>query len=58
MISICCTVPKPDYHMILSHEEYQEFCRFVHQLRNKGYRLEEAQDKAYHQILSDSIPFN
>jgi hypothetical protein len=57
MISICCTEPKPDYK-ILSHDEYREFCHLVHQLRKQGYPLKDAQDKAYHQVLVESIPFN
>jgi hypothetical protein len=56
MISICCTEPKPDYKN-LSHEEYQKFCRLVNVLRRKGHQLEEAQDRAYHQVLEESIPF-
>jgi hypothetical protein len=56
MISICCTESKPEYKT-LSHDEYQKFCRLVNILRKKGYQLEEAQDRAYHQVLEESIPF-
>jgi hypothetical protein len=56
MISICCIEPKLD-PKTLSKEEYQKFCRMVNLLRRKGYQLEEAQDRAYHQVLEESIPF-
>ena len=56
MLSKCCSQPKPDYKE-LSAEEYQKFCLLVHRLRKKGYNLEEAQSKAYHQVVADSIPF-
>jgi len=56
MISKCCSLPKPDYKE-LSPEEYQMFCRLVNGLRKKGYNLEEAQSKAYHQVVAESIPF-
>jgi hypothetical protein len=56
MISICCSEPKPDYKT-LSDEEYQEFCRLVNMPRRKGYQLQKAQDRAYHQVLEESIPF-
>jgi hypothetical protein len=47
---------KPD-PKILSHEEFQKFCRLVNMLRSKGYQLEEAHDRAYRQVLEESIPF-
>jgi hypothetical protein len=56
MISICCSEPKPDPKE-LTHEEYQKFCRLVNMLRKKGYQIEKAQDRAYHQVLEESIPF-
>jgi hypothetical protein len=56
MISICCSEPKPD-PKTLSKEEYQKFCQLVNMLRKKGYQLEEALNRAYHQVLEESIPF-
>ncbi len=37
----------------LSYDEYQNFCRLVHWYSEKGYRLEEAEDKAYNLIAAD-----
>ena len=34
----------------LSYDEYRNFCRLVHWYSEKGYRLEEAEDRAYHLI--------
>ena len=38
MISICCTLPKPDYNVLLP-EQKKRFGFLVHQLRKKGYTL-------------------
>ena len=56
MISICCTEPKPDYKKDLHPEEYKKFCQLVHMLKQKGDRLEVAQEKAYSIVMVESIP--
>jgi len=42
MISICCTLPKPNYTDLLP-EQKQRFGFLVHQYRKKGYTISEAQ---------------
>jgi len=55
MISICCTLPKPDYKAELTPEEFKKFCMLVYVQRSKGYQLEEAQTRAYSTVLAESI---
>jgi len=57
MISICCTLPKPDYSDLLP-EQKQRFGFLVHQYRKKGYSIPDAQAKAYSQLWSEEIPFD
>jgi hypothetical protein len=57
MISICCSLPKPDYQE-LSQEERKVFCRWVYLLRKRGYSVVVAQDMAYRKLLEDGLPFN
>jgi hypothetical protein len=57
MISICCTLPKPDYND-LNPEHKQRFGFLVHKLRKKGYTLPDAQQRAYAQLWSEEIPFD
>ena len=56
MVSICCTEPKPDYKKELTPEEYKKFCKLVHMLKQKGDRLEVAQEKAYSMVMVESMP--
>lgn len=57
MISICCSLPKPDYQE-LTPEEKKIFCRLVYLLRKRGYSIKDAQEVAYRKILDDSVPFD
>jgi len=56
MESICCTPDPPDYKSLLP-EDRQRFGFLVHQLRKKGYHLKEAQERAYMQVVNESIPY-
>lgn len=56
MISICCTLPKPDYQD-LTQEERKVFCKIVYLLRKRGYSVTDAQVVAYRKVLEGSIPF-
>lgn len=56
MISICCTLPKPDYHE-LTPDERKQFCKMVYLLRKRGYSVNDAQEVAYRKVLEDSISF-
>lgn len=57
MISICCSLPKPDYQELAS-EEKKVFCKLVYLLRKRGYSIKEAQKVACRKILEDSISFD
>jgi hypothetical protein len=57
IISVCCTLPKPDYQDILP-EQKKRFCFLVYQYRKKGCLLPDAQARAYSQLWSEEIPFN
>jgi len=57
MISKCCTLPKPDYTDLLP-EQKKRFGFLVLQLRKKGFKLPDAQEKAYSQLWSEEIPFD
>ena len=57
MISICCSLPKPDYQE-LGQEERKAFCRLVYLLRKRGYSVVDAQDVAYRKVLEDGLPFD
>jgi len=56
MIKISCTPPPSDYKSLLP-EEKQKFGFLVHQMRKKGLDLQTAQERAYMQVLADSVPF-
>lgn len=56
MISICCTLPKPDYQE-LTPDEKKAFCRLVYVLRKRGYSVTDAQAVAYWKVLEVGIPF-
>ena len=57
MISICCTLPKPDYNDLIP-EHKKRFGYLVNQLRKKGHTIADAQEKAYAQLWSEEIPFD
>ena len=57
MISICCTLPKPDYRDP-STEESKKFCRLVYLLKKRGYSIKDAQAVAYRKVLENGIPFD
>jgi hypothetical protein len=52
MISICCSLPKPDYQE-LTPEERKVFCKMVYLLRKRGYSVVDAQRVAYQKVLED-----
>jgi hypothetical protein len=56
MISICCTLPKPDFKDLLP-EQHKRFGFLVSRYRKFGYPLPEAQKRAYAQVLVELIPF-
>lgn len=56
-ISICCTLPKPDFKE-LTPDEKKVFCRMVYVLRKRGYSVADAQAVAYRKVLEASIPFD
>jgi len=57
MISICCSLPKPDFQE-LTLEEKKIFCKLVYILRKRGYSVKDAQDVAYRKVLEGGIPFD
>jgi len=57
MISVCCTLPKPD-HQDLSIEERKQFCKMVYVLRKRGYSIADAQAIAYRKVAVGSVPFD
>jgi len=57
MISICCSLPKPDYQELTS-EERKLFCKLVYLFRKRGYTVKDSQEVAYKKILEDSVPFD
>jgi len=54
MISLCCTLPAPDFQD-LSLEESKIFCRQVYLLRKRGYSIADAQAITYRRVLAESI---
>jgi len=58
MITYNRTVPTPDYKTELTPEEKQRFGYLVHVYRKQGYALADAQNKAYFEVLAQSIPFD
>lgn len=57
MISICCTLPKPDF-LDLSPDERKLFCKMVYVLKKRGYSVTDAQAISYRKVLEESIPFD
>ncbi|MDD2336772.1 MAG: hypothetical protein PHD01_09385 [Geobacteraceae bacterium] len=54
MISLCCTLPAPDYQE-LSYEESKIFCKQVYLLRKRGYSMADAQTLSYRRVLAESV---
>jgi len=57
MITYNRTYPTPDYKTELTSEEKQSFGFLVNLYRKQGYALADAQNKAFFEVLAESIPF-
>lgn len=56
MISVCCTPPALDYTTLTPAEKLR-FGFLVNKYRKAGKSLEEAQKRAYYEVLCEGIPY-